>query len=234
MCTRHLQPPSSTETYDATLAERIFQSLDGAFNFDSCQFDATNAFVNLDIAEELYVPYPEGFSPPWFQPSNSQGLVRLRQVQRLWCQIFSQTLKAIGREQVGDENYIFKAKCGTLLPSGHGCKQKCKDCRTRVKCSPDFKISHSKCQTICSRPYTKYRHTCRRLCHDEVKCPPCDAKCEVRYSRSECPKECLEPCQPCAEKYCISVCPYSACYVESLHSSLLAMMILISNRSSTL
>ena len=36
-------------------------ALMAAFDLESCQFDATNAFVNSDIDEELYVPYPKGF-----------------------------------------------------------------------------------------------------------------------------------------------------------------------------
>ena len=65
MCVRgDLQPPSSMDSYAATLAARIFRALMAlmaAFNLESCQFDATNAFVNSDIDEELYIPYPEGF-----------------------------------------------------------------------------------------------------------------------------------------------------------------------------
>jgi hypothetical protein len=112
---------------------------------------------------------------------------------------------------VNDKDYICKAKCGISLPCGHGCMKKCEDCRTRVENSPDFKIEHGKCETICGRPYATCQHTCRSLCHDEEKCPPCEAKCEVRCSHSECHKKCSEPCQPCAEKRCVSVCPHSAC-----------------------
>jgi hypothetical protein len=95
----------------------------------------------------------------------------------------------------------------------HRCKRKCKDCRTRVKSGPDFKVNHGKCQTICGRPYTTCRHTCRSLCHDEEKCPPCDDKCEVRCSHSEYPKKCEELRQPRAEKRYVSVCSHSACTV---------------------
>jgi len=112
---------------------------------------------------------------------------------------------------VNHKNYICNAKCGTLLPCGHGCKNECKTCRTRVDNGPDFKIDHGKCKTICGRPYTTCRHSCKSLCHGEEKCPPCDSKCEVRCSHSECSKKCSEPCQPCAEKRCASVCPHSAC-----------------------
>lgn len=112
---------------------------------------------------------------------------------------------------VNGEKYVCKAKCGTSLPCGHACKEKCKDCRARNGNDPDIEIDHGKCQTTCGRPYTTCSHACKSLCHGEEKCPPCEAKCEVRCSHSECPKKCSEPCQPCAEKRCASICPHSAC-----------------------
>jgi hypothetical protein len=111
LCVRgDLQPPSPTETYAATLAARIFRALMAlmaAFDLDSCQFDATNAFVNSDIDEEICVPYPEGFRRRGFNLRLRKALYGLKQAPRLWHQTFSQTLKAMGLKQAGDEPCLF-------------------------------------------------------------------------------------------------------------------------------
>jgi hypothetical protein len=111
LCVRgDLQPPSPTETYAATLAARIFRALMAlmaAFDLDSCQFDATNAFVNADIDEETYVHHPEGFRRRGFNLRLRKALYGLKQAPRLWHQTFSQTLKAMGLKQVGDEPCLF-------------------------------------------------------------------------------------------------------------------------------
>jgi len=98
------------DSYAATLAARIFRALMAlmaAFNLESCQFDATNAFVNSDIDEELYVPYPEGFRRRGFCLRLLKALYGLKQAPRLWYETFSRTLKAMGLKQAGDEPCLF-------------------------------------------------------------------------------------------------------------------------------
>jgi hypothetical protein len=56
---------TANETYAATLAARTFRALmalAAAFNLELRQYDATNAFINTLLDEEIYVQCPEGYT----------------------------------------------------------------------------------------------------------------------------------------------------------------------------
>ena len=63
----NLQKSSSTETYAATLAARVFRALIAIaayFDLDIEQFDAINAFCNTYNNKLVYVRYPNRFQVP--------------------------------------------------------------------------------------------------------------------------------------------------------------------------
>ena len=113
LCARgDLQPslPYSQDTYAATLAARIFRALmavTAAFDLETSQFDATNAFANAELDEEVYVPFPEGFHQHGYCLLLLKALYGLRQAPRLWHEKFAQTLRSMGLKQAEDESCLF-------------------------------------------------------------------------------------------------------------------------------
>ena len=104
------------------------------------------------------------------------------------------------------DSFQCPAVCGAILPCGHSCTRKCKDCKIRQ----DGHIvteSHGECKKICERPFTTCNHDCRSQCHGDTPCQLCRAPCEVRCSHSRCAKMCHEPCVPCVED-CAWACPH--------------------------
>jgi len=104
------------------------------------------------------------------------------------------------------EDFQCGATCGEVLPCGHACLRKCKDCNVRT----DHQIverNHGACQSQCGRPYNNCAHQCTRPCHGKESCPLCDAPCEVQCGHSKCHKKCQEPCAPCAQG-CSWSCPH--------------------------
>jgi hypothetical protein len=111
LCARgDLQTSYSKDTYAATLAARIFRALmalAAAFDLETCQFDATNAFTNANLDEEVYIPFPEGFHQPGYCLLLLKALYGLCQAPRLWHEMFANTLRSMGMKQAGDEPCLF-------------------------------------------------------------------------------------------------------------------------------
>jgi len=111
LCARgDLQTSLHEDTYAATLAARIFRALmalTAAFDLETCQFDATNAFTNANLDEEVYIPFPEGFRQPGYCLLLLKALYGLRQSPRLWYETFANTLRSMGLKQTGDEPCLF-------------------------------------------------------------------------------------------------------------------------------
>lgn len=102
--------------------------------------------------------------------------------------------------------------CSSELDCGHTCGKPCDVCPASNDSLADREAEpHGTCQTICGRPYTTCRHSCRTICHQGSGCPPCLAPCEVKCSHSKCSTICSQPCTPCAVEICGSRCPHSAC-----------------------
>lgn len=98
------------------------------------------------------------------------------------------------------------AICGAVLPCGHNCLEKCKECLTKTEGSV-VSIAHGKCKTRCGRPYTTCNHNCQVPCHGDEPCELCNNICGVTCSHSKCMKKCHEACSPCAE-VCSWSCPH--------------------------
>lgn len=106
-------------------------------------------------------------------------------------------------------NYRCKTPCRTNLPCGHTCKRACWECNTST--DEETKIDHGPCKQKCGRNQSTCSHVCDMTCHGEVPCLPCQSPCNVQCGHSKCPKKCSEPCAPCAEPACLSLCPHSTC-----------------------
>ena len=99
ICVRgDLQPVSHEENRAATLALRVFRmlmALVAAFDLETDQLDAINAFLNSPLDEEVYVRIPDGFKQPEKVWLLNQALYGLRKAPHLWQEEFTQTLHSI-------------------------------------------------------------------------------------------------------------------------------------------
>lgn len=111
---------------------------------------------------------------------------------------------------VSASDFVCTAKCGASLACGHRCKKHCNECVAQGY-HGNVREDHGQCQQQCDRNYTTCNHRCVSTCHGQEECPPCDARCDIRCSHSQCSKKCHEPCAPCAEEHCASSCPHSTC-----------------------
>jgi Reverse transcriptase (RNA-dependent DNA polymerase). len=117
ICVRgDLQKMSTEEKYSATLAVRTARAifaLAAAFDLDTAQFDAVNAFLNSLLDEEVYVEMPPGLFPAsrrircW---KLLRALYGLRKSPRLWQQEASRVLKSLGFKVVQEDICLFVAR----------------------------------------------------------------------------------------------------------------------------
>ena len=92
------------DTYAATLAARIFRALmaiTAAFDLETRQYDAVNAFANSPIDESTYCTPPQG----WDRDASIllkllQALYGLKQSPALWYRHLSKTLLDLGIDSV--------------------------------------------------------------------------------------------------------------------------------------
>lgn len=104
LCARGDLQKTQQDTYAATLAARIFRALMAlvnAFDLETRQYDAINAFVNSEIDEPIYLRPPPG----WTGDSDVlllllRALYGLKQSPALWYRHFSETLIELGLKQV--------------------------------------------------------------------------------------------------------------------------------------
>ena len=111
LCVRgDLQPLTHQDNYAATLAARTFRALmaiTAAFDLETWQADAVNAFTNSDLDETVYCDCPEGFKLPGFCLQLFRALYGLRRSPLLWLKEFSGTLTKLGLIQVGEDVCLF-------------------------------------------------------------------------------------------------------------------------------
>jgi hypothetical protein len=90
---------TANETYAATLAARTFRALmalAAAFNLELRQYDATNAFINALLDEEIYVQCPEGYTDRDHVLLLLRALYGLKEAPRLWYQELARTFTKLG------------------------------------------------------------------------------------------------------------------------------------------
>lgn len=110
---------------------------------------------------------------------------------------------------VNSRGYRCREQCRCDLPCGHTCMKGCSFCNKKI--NGEIQVNHGQCQRACGRKQSTCAHNCVATCHGSKACPPCTAKCDVACGHSRCSKQCFEPCTPCAEITCLSVCPHSEC-----------------------
>lgn len=111
LCVRgDLQRLSEKDTYAATLAAKIFRAMMAivaAFNLETWQCDAVNAFANSLIDETVYIEFPDGFRQKGRCLLLRRALYGLRRSPLLWLNEFSTTLTSLGLTAVNGESCLF-------------------------------------------------------------------------------------------------------------------------------
>lgn len=114
LCARGDLQRTQQDTYAATLAARIFRALMAivaAFDLETRQYDAINAFANSPIDEITYCRPPDG----WVQAGGksntilrlNRALYGLRQSPALWYRLLSCAMTELGLEVVAGVECLF-------------------------------------------------------------------------------------------------------------------------------
>lgn len=126
LCVRGDLQFTERDTFAATLAGKSFRSLmaiTAAFDLETLQLNAVNAFINSPIDEEIFCQIPDGYNLPeaQFPGPKSQYVIRLlralyglRQSPALWHNHFSTTLESFSLQPITGVNCLFKGK-GLIL-----------------------------------------------------------------------------------------------------------------------
>ncbi|THC87359.1 hypothetical protein EYZ11_013195 [Aspergillus tanneri] len=111
ICVRgDLQAHSMQEKRAATLAAKTFRSicaLIAAFDMETTQYDAVNAFLNALMDEDIYVAMPQGYGIKGKAWKLLRALYGLRRSPRLWQKDLSATLQEFGLEPVNEDQCLF-------------------------------------------------------------------------------------------------------------------------------
>jgi hypothetical protein len=105
-----LQQSIYKDNYAATLAACTFRALmaiAAAFDLETWQLDAVNAFTNSEIDETIYCDYPKGFEQFGRCLLLLRALYGLRRSPLLWLKELSGTLKELGLNEVEAETCLF-------------------------------------------------------------------------------------------------------------------------------
>jgi Reverse transcriptase (RNA-dependent DNA polymerase). len=113
ICVRgDLQKLTNEEKYSATLAARTARAvfaLVAAFDLDTYQYDAVNAFLNSVLDEVVYTEMPEGFRKPGMCWKLLRALYGLRKSPCLWQREASRILTSLGLQVVQEDLCLFTA-----------------------------------------------------------------------------------------------------------------------------
>ena len=119
LCARGDLQLTAMNTYAATLAARVFRSLMAivaAYNLETRQYDAVNAFANSPIDEAVYCRPPEGW------PGNAdvflllhRALYGLKQSPALWYKHLFQALVDLGLEPLVEVECLFMSRNSHML-----------------------------------------------------------------------------------------------------------------------
>lgn len=111
LCARGDLQHTNQDTFAATLAARIFRALMAiitAFDWETRQYDAVNAFANSEIDEPTYCKPPTGWTgSDLILLLLLRALYGLKQSPALWYRHLSQTLIDLGLEPVAGVQCLF-------------------------------------------------------------------------------------------------------------------------------
>ncbi|XP_010526680.1 PREDICTED: uncharacterized protein LOC104804180 isoform X2 [Tarenaya hassleriana] len=101
---------------------RVLLALAAKYNWLINQMDVSNAFLNGDLDEEIYMKLPPGYSDLQGEKVSSSSVCKLqrslyglKQASRQWNQKLSQVLLAAGFLQVQSDNSLFLKRNGSQL-----------------------------------------------------------------------------------------------------------------------
>src|SRR5580692_1313199 len=87
------------DTYAATFAAQVFRAIiaiTAAFDLETRQYDAVNAFVNADLPTPILCNCAEGFERNGFKLWLTKALYGLKTSPVLWYWEFTKTLEKLG------------------------------------------------------------------------------------------------------------------------------------------
>ncbi|KAG7543853.1 Reverse transcriptase RNA-dependent DNA polymerase [Arabidopsis thaliana x Arabidopsis arenosa] len=103
---------------------KVLLSVSAAKNWNLHQLDISNAFLNGDLDEEIYMSLPQGYSPRkgGSLPDNAvlkleKSLYGLKQASRQWYLKFSTTLMNLGFKKSQADHTLFTRKAGNVFTS---------------------------------------------------------------------------------------------------------------------
>ena len=106
------------DTYAATLAAQIFRAVTAiiaAFDLEMRQFDAVNAFANVNLPTPLLSPCVEGYEQPGFILWITKAIYGLKTSAVLWYKDFTSTLEKLGLKLVPDACCLYFNKWLILI-----------------------------------------------------------------------------------------------------------------------
>lgn len=107
LCVRgDLQIPRNDDTRATTLAARTLRTMlaiIAAFDLETMQMDAVNAFLNSKLVKPIYVHYPQGYGKKGYVLVLHQALYGLCIAPSLWQQEISQKLTHFGLKAVPED-----------------------------------------------------------------------------------------------------------------------------------
>ena len=106
------------DTYTATLVAQIFcavTAITAAFDLEMRQFDAVNAFANVNLPTPLLCPCVEGYEQPGFLLWITKAIYGLKTSAVLWYRDFTSTLNKLGLKPVPDACCLYFNEWLTLI-----------------------------------------------------------------------------------------------------------------------
>ena len=118
LCARGDLQHTQQDTYAATLAARIFRALMAlvaAYDLETRQYDAVNAFANSPIDEAIYCKPPDGWAGLNVLLLLLRALYGLKQAPSLWYRQLSQVLIEFGFEPVLEVECLFLSENAHII-----------------------------------------------------------------------------------------------------------------------
>src|SRR5438045_628084 len=101
---------TAEDTYAATLAAQTFRAIMAiiaAFDLETCQYDAVNAFANAILPIPIICSCAEGYERLGFILWVEKALYGLKTSPILWYKDFTLTLEDLGLNAIPDTNCLF-------------------------------------------------------------------------------------------------------------------------------
>ncbi|KAI1090551.1 P-loop containing nucleoside triphosphate hydrolase protein [Rostrohypoxylon terebratum] len=147
--------------------------------------------------QELPLPCGHVLVAPQCWQTLEPGQVKCRQRTKITIPGCNHSAEVLCRGSITNNPVMCTASCDYLLMCGHKCPGTCETCIIRED-GRVVKEAHRSCASICGRHYDTCSHICKRPCHPDKECPPCDVLCD-------------EQCIPCKKSKCSSKCPHGRC-----------------------